>query len=99
MTADREPYDETTDPRTGRPPLPIEATEINRERELDQLRNAQLSEGEEDADFDEADIEVTLEDEEDKEDDVGEEPVAVEEQAPGRMVPPRIDEDEDGERD
>jgi hypothetical protein len=54
--SDREPYDATTDPRTGRPPLPIEAQELNRERELQQLRNAQLSEGEEDIAADEGDI-------------------------------------------
>jgi hypothetical protein len=61
LVAERAPYDATTDPRTGRPPLPIEAEDSNRERELQHLRNAQLTEGEEDIDLDEADIDVTLE--------------------------------------
>jgi hypothetical protein len=63
-------YDATSDPRTGRPPLQIEAQALQKDRELERLRSAQLTEGE--ADIDEGeddigaeeDIEVTLEDDE-----------------------------------
>lgn len=77
--AERGSYDATSDPRTGRPPSPIEAQMLQREHELQQLRNAQLTEGEDDID-DEPEIEVTLD-----EDDSG----AIEEQEPGKMISPR----------
>jgi hypothetical protein len=87
----QEAYDATSDPRTGRPPSPIEADKLNRERELEQLRNAQRSEGEEDdegsnlGDIDELDIDVTLE--EDELTDSG----VIDEQAPARMISPEDD--------
>jgi hypothetical protein len=78
------PYDASLDPRTGRPPLPIEALRLNREKELGTLRAGQPAEGEaaeeaaEDSDeagdtdeADESEIKVELDDEpqEDSEDD------------------------------
>jgi hypothetical protein len=62
--SDRGNYDATSDPRTGRPPLPIEAEALQSEHELQRLRNAQLTEGEEDIGVEEEDIDVILEDEE-----------------------------------
>jgi hypothetical protein len=58
------PYDATKDPRTGRPPSPVEAERLSTERELQRLRNAQLSEGDEeppDSETSGAEIDVTLE--------------------------------------
>ncbi|MGE0006538.1 MAG: hypothetical protein AB7S92_13210 [Parvibaculaceae bacterium] len=94
--ADRAPYDATVDPRTGRPPLPLEAGGLSRERELQQLRNAQASEGEDeiemedmDAIDDEAEIDVTLEEDESPSRS------AVNGGKPARMVSPEDDGDED----
>jgi hypothetical protein len=86
--SERGSYDATSDPRTGRPPLPIEAQALQREHELQQLRNAQLTEGEDDID-DDAEIEVTL----DEDDEGG----AIDEQDPGRMISPRDREGGDGD--
>jgi hypothetical protein len=46
-------YDATSDPRTGRPPLPLVAEELNKERELQQLGNVQSPKGQEDVADDE----------------------------------------------
>lgn len=40
------PYDASLDPRTGRPPLPIEALRLNREKELGTLHAGQPAERE-----------------------------------------------------
>jgi len=40
------PYDASLDPRTGRPPLPIDALRLNRENELRKLRAGQSTERE-----------------------------------------------------
>jgi hypothetical protein len=80
-------YDATSDPRTGRPPSLIEAEVLNRERELQQLRNAQLTEGEDDGEeADEIDIDVTLEEDGEMADSG-----AIDEQEPGRMISPEDD--------
>ena len=93
-------YDATSDPRTGRPPLPIEAVALQRDQELQRLRNAQLTEGEDEIDVeeddvegDESDIDVTLEDGELADSGV------IEEQEPGRMISPGDGEDLDAEAD
>jgi hypothetical protein len=95
---DRGNYNAATDPRTGRPPLPIEADALNKERELQQLRNAQLTEGEddilageEDIMAEEEEIDVILEDSEMVVSGV------IEEQEPTRMISP--DESDDGDAD
>jgi hypothetical protein len=89
---DRGSYDATSDPRTGRPPLPIEADALRQEHELQRLRDAQFTEGEEDFDPDaeEDDIDVILEDEEMADSGV------IEDQEPARMISPG-DDDEDGD--
>ncbi|WP_119268350.1 hypothetical protein [Taklimakanibacter deserti] len=76
-------YDATSDPRTGRPPSLIEAEALNKERELRQLRNAQLTEGEDDMESDEIDIDVTLEEDGEMADSG-----VINAQDPGRMRSP-----------
>jgi hypothetical protein len=90
--SDRGNYDATSDPRTGRPPLPIEAEALQKEHELQRLRNAQLTEGEEDIDAEEGEIEVTLEDDEMADSGM------IEDQEPARMISP-ADADDDDEAD
>jgi hypothetical protein len=41
MASAEAPYDATRDPRTGRPPTPLEAQRLARENELERLRQAQ----------------------------------------------------------
>jgi len=81
--SERAAYDATSDPRTGRPPSLTEAEALNKERELRQLRNAQLTEGEDDKEADEIDIDVTLEEDAEMADSG-----AIDEQEPGRMTSP-----------
>ncbi len=90
--SDRGNYDATSDPRTGRPPLPIEAEALQKEHELQRLRNAQLTEGEEEDIAEEDDIEVILEDDEMADSGV------IEDQEPARMISPG-DADDDDEAD
>jgi len=91
--SDRGNYDATSDPRTGRPPLPIEAQALQKEHELQRLRDAQLTEGEEDIVAEEDDIEVTLEDDEMADSGM------IEEQKPARMISPGDDDESDDEAD
>lgn len=84
--SDREAYDATSDPRTGRPPSLMEAEALSREHELRQLRNARLMEGEEENEAGEIDIDVTLE-----EDDEMADSGAIDGQEPGRMNSPEED--------
>jgi hypothetical protein len=90
---DRGRYDATSDPRTGRPPLPIEAEALRKDHELQRLRDVQLIEGEEEIDVDaeEDDIDVILEDEEMADSGM------IEDQEPGRMISPSGVKEEDGD--
>jgi len=91
LASDRGSYDATSDPRTGRPPLPLEADALRKEHELQRLRDAQLTEGEEDIDLDaeEDEIDVILEDEEMADSGM------IQDQQPARMISPRDDSDEE----
>jgi hypothetical protein len=64
---------------------------LRREQDLQRLRDAQLTEGEEDIDVDaeEDEIDVILEDEEMADSGI------IEDQEPARMISPRDDSDED----
>jgi len=99
VQGDDAPYDATQDPRTGRPPTPLDAQRLARDHELDRLSAALTPEeeaDEEDAEplEDEAEEDFTSVSEDDEE--LGDEDMEDSEtqfvQAPARMVAPRSEE-------
>jgi hypothetical protein len=87
VNTETEPYDATRDPRTGRPPTPLEAQRLAREHERERLESEnegappaerQMPSA---ADFSHEDIEANA-------------PPVPAWQEPARMVSPKADEDE-----
>ena len=70
------PYDASLDPRTGRPPLPIDALRLNRENELGKLRAGQSTELEAADEAEEETVEDS--DQPDDTDEAGESEIEVE---------------------
>jgi hypothetical protein len=93
----REPYDASLDPRTGRPPNPLEAQRLAREHEIERVKNAQTPEevteayqngdsaGSDDGDVAEPNL---------TEDEDADASALSDGQAPARMTAPKMDEDE-----
>jgi len=88
------PYDATRDPRTGRPPTPLEAQRLARDNELEQLRRAQIADeaADDDVDLEEAQEGSST----DETNNIGTEEVeAGEAQRPARMTSPDRNEEEE----